>query len=109
MPQQISDPFRIFDVGLAPRHILDVLGIHHQQLEVAFEYVVHRLPVFACALHRYVRHAFRPQPVRQPQQVCRHRAKRANLVLLLTLHSTCDAARHHRLLVHIQPRTMCCT
>ena len=49
--QQVGQPHRVVDVGLAPGHVLDVRGVGQHQLEVAFEHMPHRLPVHAGGLH----------------------------------------------------------
>jgi len=36
MPQQVSNPLSVFDVGLTPRHRLDVLRVGQQYIKLAF-------------------------------------------------------------------------
>ena len=37
----------VSDIGLAPRHILDMSGIHQKDREVSFQQVRHRMPIDA--------------------------------------------------------------
>ena len=71
MLEQLAQPLRVLHVGLAPGHVLDVLGVDQQQLEVVLEQVVDGLPVDARGLHRHVRDAETLQPVAQRQQLTR--------------------------------------
>ncbi len=75
MTEQVSDPLRVVDVGLAARYGLQMLRVDQQQLEAFLEQVEYRLPVTAGALHRDVRHAPLRQPLAQLLQVVAHRAK----------------------------------
>ena len=65
--QQLAQPGRVGDVGLAARDLLDVAGVDEQALELVLEDRPHRLPVDAGGLHRHLRHAVRLQPVAQRQ------------------------------------------
>ena len=101
MPQQVSDPLCILHVGLAARHRSHVPRVGDQQLELAaLEQVEYRAPVDAGRLHRYVSHAQRREPICHAHQLSRHRPERPHLLVL-----GCDYARHHRLLVHVEPST----
>ena len=56
MGYQIGQPGGVVDIGLAPRHVLDVPGIGQHQGEIAVaQNVPNRLPVDAGRLHRDVR------------------------------------------------------
>ena len=44
MTEQVGYPLGIFDIGLATRDRLDVLGVDHQQFELSLQQVVDRLP-----------------------------------------------------------------
>jgi hypothetical protein len=79
MLQQPRDPLAILDVGLAPGHRLDVLGIDEEELEGTLQYLVDGPPVDPGALHRDVRAPGRDQPVGEPQQLARGRPEGANL------------------------------
>ena len=60
MRHQIGQPDGVVDVGLAPRHVLDVGGVGQHQFELAVgENVPDRLPVDARGFHGDMRHAFR--------------------------------------------------
>jgi hypothetical protein len=48
--QQIGQSLSVLDIGLAAGHVLDVLGIHDQDLEMTFEQVLDRLPELVGAL-----------------------------------------------------------
>jgi hypothetical protein len=71
--EQLAQPLGVLDVGLAPGHVLDVLGVDQRELEVILEQVVDGLPVDAGGLHRHVRDAEAREPVAQREQICRHR------------------------------------
>jgi hypothetical protein len=55
--EQVADPLGVPHVGLAAGDRLDVVGVADDQLEVALEDRVDRLPVDPGALHCDVRHA----------------------------------------------------
>ena len=61
--QQLGQPLGILDIGLAPWHGFDVLGVHQQHFKVGFQDIEDRLPVFAGALHGDVGDAVTGQPV----------------------------------------------
>ena len=46
---QWRKPHRVFDVGLATRHVLDVLRIDQHDGPTLFQDVEHRPPIHACA------------------------------------------------------------
>jgi hypothetical protein len=56
-------------------HVLDVLSVDQQQLEVVLEHVVDRLPVDARGLHRDVRDAETLEPVAKREQLGGHGLK----------------------------------
>ena len=68
MLQQPGDPGGVGAVGLAPRHLLEVLGVDQQQFAAALQHVEDGLPVHAGRLHGRVGHALGGQPVGQRQQ-----------------------------------------
>ncbi len=78
--QQVGQPLGVLDVGLAPRHRLDVPRVDQQQRELLLQQVPDRLPVDPGALHRHVRAARLLQPGRQRQQLVGHRAEGAHLL-----------------------------
>jgi hypothetical protein len=102
--QQLGDPLRILDVGLATGHVLDMGGIHQQHFKVAFQNVEDRFPVFARALHRHVRAASSLQPVRESQQLQRHGGKGTNLFVPPALRIRRNQTGDDRLLMNIQTR-----
>src|SRR3954466_15021197 len=63
------------------RHGLDVMGVGDDQLEVAFQDGMDRLPVNPGALQADIRHALQPLPHRL--QILRHRRKRPDLLVRL--------------------------
>jgi hypothetical protein len=73
--EQPAEPLGVLDVGLAARHILDVLGVDEPELEVVLEQVVDRLPVDAGGLHRDVGDAEALEPVAQRQQLAGDRGE----------------------------------
>jgi hypothetical protein len=104
MTEQLGDPLRVLDIGLAARDRLDVLGIEQPDLEAPLQNVVHRLPILAGALHADVRAAARGQPVGEPQEFVRGGPKGLRLAVALTVGTHHETAHHHRLLVHINSR-----
>ena len=72
MAQQVSDPFRILDIGLSPTERLDVLGIHYQDLKFPFQYIEDGLPVHSGAFHCHMRHPAFCQPAHQLLQILTH-------------------------------------
>ena len=77
MAEQLRDPLRVSNIGLAPRHGLDVLGIHDDELEAAFEHVVDRFPVAAGGLYRNGRDVRDSEPIGEfEQKASRRRSKR---------------------------------
>ncbi|MCY1533178.1 hypothetical protein D9M68_684910 [compost metagenome] len=101
--EQIGNPHRVVDVGLAAGHVADVLGVGQHQLEVALEDVPHRLPVHAGGFHGHVGAAVQRQPVGQRQQAGGGAVETAHFVM----HGRGDAAHtgHDGVLVHVQPGT----
>jgi hypothetical protein len=63
MRQQLREPLGVLDVGLASRHVLDVLGVGQDQLEALLHHVPHRLPVDPGRLHHDVRDLVEPEPI----------------------------------------------
>ena len=99
MAEQVGDPLGVLDVGLAPGHCLDVLGVDHQQLHIeALQQVEDRLPVDSRALHGHRRYPLLLQPVAEPEQLPSHRPIGPCLLPLVGAH-----AGDHGLLVDVQP------
>jgi hypothetical protein len=63
--QQLAQPLRVLDVGLAPGDLLDVPGVDQHQLEAVLEHRPDRLPVDAGRLHRDLLDGERLEPVPQ--------------------------------------------
>jgi len=72
---QLRDPLRILHVGLAAGHVLDVMGVADDQVDVAFQHGVDRLPVDAGALHADVGDAVLSKPRPQCLQLACDRAE----------------------------------
>jgi hypothetical protein len=106
MFQQVCDPFRIVHVRLAPWHGLDMGGIDQEHLEVTLQQVEHRFPVLPSTLHRHMCDAVGQQPVGPREQIDRHRAERAGLLVPARLRARHDDRGDHRLLMHIETRAM---
>jgi hypothetical protein len=100
--QQFGDPFGILHVRLAPRHRFDVLRIDHQEGEQALQEVIDGAPIDASAFHRHVRTAGRLQPVRQQQQLRRHRPERPDLFLRRLPLGTADQTRDYGFFMDIE-------
>jgi hypothetical protein len=82
--------------------MLDVPGVHEQQLELVLEQVVDALPVDAGRFHRHVCDLMRAQPIAQGEQI---RGRRPECLDQLA-HRPVDHQSHARRqarLVHIQP------
>src|SRR6202011_1734702 len=100
--QQVGNPSRIADIGLATRYILDMSGIGQDELEIAIaQNVPHRLPVYSGRLHGRMGAALLAQPRQQAQQPGRCRLETFNLARDLVARSQAHA-RHYRLLVNIK-------
>ncbi len=102
--EQLAQPRRVADVGLAARHLLDVAGVDQQQLELVLEDRPGGLPVDPGGLHRDLRHAVRLEPVAQPEQSLHRRSKPGHVLLTTAALARGAHARGHPLLVHIQRR-----
>jgi hypothetical protein len=98
--EQIGDPRRVVDVGLASRDVADVAGIGQDQFEPAFEDVPHWFPVDASRFHGDVRAAVHGEPVGQREQSGRGGGKAAHFVMLRSGHTT--HAGHDGVLVHVE-------
>ncbi len=72
--QQLRDPLAVLDIGLASRHVLDVLGVDQEDLEAVLQQVPDRLPVNPGRFHSDMAHPFGLQPVGQFQQLLGHGA-----------------------------------
>ncbi|MCA9689760.1 MAG: hypothetical protein KC636_09125 [Myxococcales bacterium] len=91
VPNEVGDPLAVLDVRLAPRDVLDVVCVADDDLEVALEDGVYRLPVHARALHGDVGDAEFGQPVAKFEQVPRERRKPTDL---LTGFAVCRPQEH---------------
>jgi len=80
--------------------------IHQQHFKVVLQNVEDRFPIFSCTLHRYMGDTLPHQPVRQGQQISRHRPKSARLLMQTSLRVGYDDRRNDRLLVNVQTSTM---
>lgn len=101
--QAVRDPLCIAHVALAPRHLLEVLGVDQQHRALPFEQGVHRLPEHARRLHCDMRHPGRAQPVAQLQQVRRHRANLPDLLEHAAVGLELAPTNHDGRLVHVEP------
>jgi hypothetical protein len=77
--QELGDPLRVADIGLAARDGLDVRGVEQPRRHALFQAVEHRLPVRRGRLHRRQRDPARHQPVGHHPQRPRHRGERPRL------------------------------
>jgi hypothetical protein len=78
---ELAEPGGVCDVGLAPRHLLDVAGVDEDAFELVLEDRPDWLPVDAGRLHRDLGDAVGGEPVAQGQQP-RHRGRELGKVLL---------------------------
>ena len=102
---QVGGPLGVLDVGLAPRHVLDVMGVGDNQLEVAFQDGMDRLPVNPGALHPDMRHAVALQPIPHRLQIPRHRRKRPDLLVRLAVGLADQHTGDHRRLMDVETGT----
>jgi len=100
--QQIGQPFRIADIGLAAGHGLHMLGVDDEHVELTFQQVIDRPPVDAGAFHHHMRAASLGQPIRQGQQVGCHGSEGSDGLVRLTRRIGNHQASYDRLLVDIQ-------
>jgi hypothetical protein len=67
--QQLSQPGRVADIGLAAGEDLDVAGVDQQQLEACLlQHIPDGLPVLARGLHHHLGDPLAGQPVGQRLQ-----------------------------------------
>jgi hypothetical protein len=69
MRQELGDPLRILDVGLASGHGFDMLRIEQPDREDPLEEGIDRFPLVASALKAHMGATTLPQPVREAQQL----------------------------------------
>ncbi len=101
--EEIGDPLGVTDVGLAPRHGLQVRGVDDEQLEAGLEDVVDRLPERPGALHRDVADIGRGQPVGEREQLASGRSERSYLAGELRSRTRGQPTGDDRALVDIEP------
>jgi hypothetical protein len=99
--KQVGQPRRVIDVGLAPRHVLDMRRVGWRQLEVAFQDMPDRLPVHASRLHGDVLDAKAIEPIDQGQQPRGGRGKSPDCLQRRALAADAHAS-HDALLAHVQ-------
>ena len=75
--EQLGDPLAVLHVGLAARHLLDVLGVDQHQLEPPLQQVPDRLPVHAGRSPWRRGDALLGQPVGQLDQLAGHGRRRS--------------------------------
>ena len=102
---QVGGPLGILDVGLAPRHGLDVMGVGDDQLEVAFQNGMDRLPVNPGALHADMRDAQLLEPVPHRLQIPRHRREGPDLLARLAAGLADQHTGDHRRLMDVETGT----
>ncbi len=102
MLQQVRNPFRIQDIGLATRQGLQVLRVDHQDFKLPFQKIEDGFPVHAGALHRQVRALSRHQPIAQGQKFLGHGSKRARFFVAFTVRIHDQQTGHDRLLMDVQ-------
>ena len=83
MAKQVRNPFCVLDIGFAPRNLLNVLSVGHDDLQRSFQNRVDRFPIHARAFHGDMRASFSQQPFAQAQQLARGSAERPHLLLHL--------------------------
>ena len=103
--QQLRDPHAVLHVGLAPRHLFDMRGVHEQAPDGFLEHVIDRLPVHAPAFQRHVRHAVLLQPLPQAQELGRRRAEGLHVLLAMPAPPRDPHTCRHCVAMNVQPRT----
>jgi hypothetical protein len=102
MADQPGGPLGVLHVGLAPGHVLDVVGVADDQLEVPLERGVDRLPADAGALHADVGDAVPGQPGPERLQLAHGRAEAAQQLLDLAPRRADEDTADDAGLVHVQ-------
>ncbi len=102
--EQLRDPLRVLDVGLAPGHRLHVRGVEQPGAHPLLQAVQHRLPVGGRGLHSGQRHTLFDQPVRHRLQRPAHRPVGARLTDPPPALAGGAHADDHHLLADIQSR-----
>src|SRR6266542_298538 len=105
MLDQLADPGRVGDVGLAAGHVAQMPRIQQPTLEALLEQIEDRLPVTAGRLHPDQRHPVTRQPVSERHQPARRRLERARLLQPLPTTAGHAHGRGHAVLMHIEPGT----
>ena len=101
---QLGDPHRVRDIGLAARHVPQMLGVDHPDREMVLQHVVDRFPIDAGRFHPDQRHLLRGQPFRERFELPGHRGERPGLRPAHTTRPRTAHRGHHRVAVHIQAR-----
>jgi len=102
---QLRNPLGVFHIGLAARHVLDVVGVAHDQVEVPLQHGVNRLPVNTRAFHADVSDAMLGEPRPQRFQLARGCAEAAQQLLRSAPWRADQNATDNASLVHVQTRT----
>ena len=98
---QLRNPLCILYVGFAARHILDVVGVAHDQVEVPLQHGVNRLPVDTRAFHADVSDAMLGEPRPQRFQLARGCAEAAQQLLRSASWHADQNATDNASLVHV--------
>ena len=81
MPREVCQPFTVLDVGLAARHVLDVVRIADDDVERVLKEDVHRTPVDTGPFERDMRHPFGQEPLAHVEQLSGDGAKGLRFLL----------------------------
>jgi len=100
---QLADPLRILDVGLAAGHVAQVAGVREPARQRILQHVVDAPPVHPGRLHADQRHLLSDQPVPQRQQLHGRGPKRTDLLGPTPVRAGGAHAGDHRVLVDVQP------
>ena len=103
MGEQIGEPLRIAHIALAPGEIAHRRRVRQHQRQAVLEPVPHGFPVHARRLQHGMGAAGGHQPRLQGDEPGGGRRKRPHLVLRAPRRRH-PHTRHHRLLVHVEPR-----
>jgi hypothetical protein len=101
---ELADPVRVFDVGLATRDVAQVMRVQKPALEPLLERLEHRLPVHTSGLHPEKRDAGLAKPRGELPEPRECRVERLGLLIPLAATGARHAGgRHHVVAMHIKP------
>ena len=105
MLDELADPLRVLDVGLATRDVAQVVRVEQPALEPILERLEHRLPIHAGGLHPDQRHTGLGQPAGELREPGERRLERLRLLVPLATTAARHAdGRHDVVAMHVKTR-----